>query len=118
GALPSLVSPAGIEGLTVENPVEAINETIADLPADVDFVIASLHEGAPNGDATIEENIAASGAFANIAEGLSADVDLILNGHTHQLYDWETANGTPIVQAGQYAEHLMKIEIGVDAADE
>lgn len=118
GALPSLVSPAGIEGLTVENPVEAINETIADLPAGVDFVIASLHEGAPNGDATIEENIAASGAFANIAEGLSADVDLILNGHTHQLYDWETANGTPIVQAGQYAEHLMKIEIGVDAADE
>ncbi|GAB3814982.1 hypothetical protein GCM10028820_11630 [Tessaracoccus terricola] len=118
GSLPSLVSPAGIEGLTVTNPVDAINEVIDSLGDDVDFVIASLHEGAPDGDATIDENIAASGAFAAIAEGISADADLILNAHTHQIYDWETANGTPIVQAGQYAEHLMKIEIGIDAAGE
>jgi len=44
GDLSSVVSPAGITGLTIGDPVEAVNETVAQLPPETDLVIASIHE--------------------------------------------------------------------------
>lgn len=115
--LPSLVSPAGISMLSIGDPVEAINRVAAELAADpsIDVIIASIHEGAPNGAATIGDNIAASEAFADIAQDTSADVDLILNGHTHQTYAWTTSKGAPILQAAEYGTKLSRVSLGVSS---
>ena len=63
GDLPSVVSPAGITGLTIGDPVEAVNETVAQLPPETDLVIASIHEGAPDGNSTGDEQAEASPNF-------------------------------------------------------
>ena len=44
GNLPSPISPAGTSDLTIGDPVEAVNETVSQLPEEIDLVITSIHE--------------------------------------------------------------------------
>lgn len=120
GDLPSLVSPAGITDIVAGDPVDAVNRVGNMIKDDdlADIVIAGFHEGAPDGSATAEENAAMSPAFDDIYNGLDQDVfDVVFNGHTHQVYNWETRDGQPLMQAGQYAEHLSKVDLRINSAD-
>ena len=125
---PSLVSPAGIEDLTFVDPVEAVNDTVADLEAledAPDVIVAAYHEGAgagtPDG-ATLEEEVAGGGAFADIVTKTDAEVDAIFTGHTHKQYAWDApvpgnARETrPVLQTGSYGEAIGEITLTVDPA--
>ncbi|MGY1856546.1 ExeM/NucH family extracellular endonuclease [Modestobacter sp. SYSU DS0290] len=123
----SLVSPAGIEGITFGDPVEATNR-VADALTDgvgdeADVIVLLAHEGAPEGEATstLEAQLAADTAFAAIVNGVDADVDAIFTGHTHQTYAWQApvpgTDGTrPVIQTGSYAADLGRIVLSVDEA--
>ncbi|PIF03748.1 MAG: bifunctional metallophosphatase/5'-nucleotidase [Propionibacterium sp.] len=124
GDLPSLVSPAGIAELTIGDPVAAVNRVAAQLSdgdnsnGEADVVIASFHEGAPDPSVGPEANAQASPNFANIYHNISADVDMVFNGHTHQLYNWTMPDGTtPLMQADHYAKTLAVVELDVDAVN-
>jgi 5'-nucleotidase len=126
---PSLVSPGGIADLDFGDPVEAVNRVAKELsdgnPAngEADVIIASYHEGAgagtPDGS-TLEEEVAAGGAFADIVTKTDAAVDAIFTGHTHKQYAWDApkpGGGTrPIVQTGSYGEFVGHIQLHVDSA--
>jgi 5'-nucleotidase len=120
---PSLVSPGGISTLDFGDPVEAVNRVAAQLsdgdPAngEADVLIAEYHEGAgagiPDGS-TLEQEVAAGGAFAEIVTDTASQVDAIFTGHTHKQYAWDApipgATGTrPILQTGSYGENIGKI---------
>ena len=125
-ATPTLVSPAGIEGLTFLDPVEAVNDTVADLEAldDVpDVIVAAYHEGAGSGTpdgASLEDEVAAGGAFADIVTKTDAEVDAIFTGHTHKQYAWDAAvpgqadKTRPVLQTGSYGENIGEITLTVD----
>ncbi len=117
GDLPSLVSPAGITEIEAGDPVEAVNRVAQKIVADeaADIIIAGFHEGAPDPSKTPAENAALSPAFKNIYEGLDPSFDVVFNGHTHQVYNWETTLEKPLMQAGQYAEHLSKVDLEVNS---
>lgn len=125
---PALVSPAGITELSFGDPVEAVNRVAAELSdgdeanGEADVLVAMYHEGAgagtPDG-ATLEQEIAAGGAFAAIVEDTAAEVDAIFTGHTHKEYAWSAAiPGTdrtrPIVQTGSYGAKIGKITLTLD----
>lgn len=123
---PALVTPAGIAGLAFTDPVDAVNDTVAELeasPTPPDVIIASFHEGAgmgtPDG-ATLDEELAAGGAFADIVENTDAEVDAIFTGHTHKQYAWdgpipgEPDRTRPILQTGSYGQAVGRIELTVD----
>ncbi|WP_342777002.1 ExeM/NucH family extracellular endonuclease [Miniimonas arenae] len=126
---PSLVSPGGIEGLTFGDPVEAVNRVAAQLtdgdPAngEADVLVAEYHEGAgagtPDG-ATLEEEVAAGGAFADIVTKTSASVDVIFTGHTHKQYAWDApvpgVDGAtrPVLQTGSYGEFVGRVDLTYD----
>lgn len=126
---PSLVSPAGIVGLTFGEPVEAVNRVAGQLTdgdptnGEADIIIAEYHEGAgagiPDGS-TLEQEIAHGGAFARIATETSAQVDVIFTGHTHKAYAWDgpvpgdPTRTRPIVQTGSYGERIGKVVLTVD----
>ena len=91
---------------------------------EADVIVAMYHEGAgagtPDG-ATLEEEVAAGGAFTAIVEDTSAEVDAIFTGHTHKEYAWTAAvPGTdrtrPIVQTGSYGARIGKITLTLDRA--
>lgn len=125
GDLPSLVSPAGLTGLTVGDPVAAVNKTIAQLKdgnaanGEADVIVVEYHEGAPAGasTSTLASNVATSPAFANIVNNTDARAQAIFNAHTHQVYAWDAPTGQrPIVQAGSYASNIGKVTLSVDPA--
>ncbi|GAA1927785.1 ExeM/NucH family extracellular endonuclease [Nocardioides lentus] len=122
---PSLVSPAGIEGLDFGNAAEAAERVAGELSdgdesnGEADVVVVLAHAGGsgfPAG-ATYDEAIAATDADSEFQQlaGLSDDVDAIFNGHTHQLYALRQGEGgRAIVQAGQYGEALGRITLSFD----
>ena len=122
---PTLVSPAGIAGLTFTDPTDAINDTVAELEAladPPDVIVASLHEGAPDGTQTYAENVEHSTTFKKIVEQTDSDVDAIFMGHTHQAYAYdapipgETGKTRPVLQTGSYGANVGQIKLTVDAA--
>ena len=125
---PTLVTPAGIVDLEFGDPVEAVNRVAAQLSdgdpsnGEADVLVALYHEGAgagtPDG-ATLEEEIAAGGAFADIVEDTTAEVDAIFTGHTHKEYAWSapvpgTDRTRPIVQTGSYGANIGEIVLTID----
>lgn len=113
--LDSLVAPTGIAGLTVGDPVQAVNQVAAQIADQTDIIVAEIHEGAPNGTTSAAENAATSPAFKTIYENVSTNVDVVVNGHTHQLYNWTTTDGRPLMQAASYASKMAKVVINVEA---
>lgn len=124
--LPSPVSPAGLTGLTVGDPVDAVNRVAAQLtdgdPAngEADLIIAEYHEGAVGARALAEET-ADSEIFAKIVNQTSPEVDAIFTAHSHQAYTYAgpVPTGTrPVIQSGSYAGLIGKVELGFDATGE
>ncbi|MFT4082317.1 MAG: 5'-nucleotidase C-terminal domain-containing protein [Nocardioides sp.] len=126
---PSLVSPAGIADLDFGDPVEATNRVADQLTdgdesnGEADVIVAEYHEGASEGTpdgATLEDEIAAGGAFADIVENTSSAVDVIFTGHTHKEYAWdapipgEDDATRPVLQTGSYGENVGEVDLTVD----
>ncbi len=125
---PTLVTPGGIATLDFGDPVEAVNRVAAQLTdgdesnGEADVLVAQYHEGAgagtPDGS-TLEEEVAAGGAFAQIVTATDPAVDVVFTGHTHKQYAWLAGDGDvrrPVVQTGSYGELLGKVVLTYDPA--
>ncbi|VXB01407.1 5'-nucleotidase C-terminal domain-containing protein [Aeromicrobium sp. 9AM] len=119
----SLVSPGGIQDITFTDPTDAINDTVDDLKALPDppkVIIASIHEGAPDGTQTYAQNVEHSAVFKKIAEQTDPAVDAIFMGHTHQAYAYdapipgEPGKTRPLIQTGNYGSNVGQIKLTVD----
>ncbi|GHG45319.1 hypothetical protein GCM10011331_04680 [Flavimobilis marinus] len=128
---PSLVTPAGIADLAFGDPVAAVNRVAAQLSdgreanGEADIIVAEFHEGAGAGTpegATLAQEVAAGGAFADIVTKTSALVDVIFTGHTHKEYAWEAPvpgapdAKRPILQTGSYGDNIGQVQLQVDPA--
>jgi 5'-nucleotidase len=118
--MPTLVSPAGIEGLTFAPVVESVNAVADDIVATdaADAIVLLLHEGAETGSL---DSVTGDNAFGEIARGVSGNVSAIFSGHTHQGYDYlvSPSDGGPqraVVQTGSYGTNLARVTMTVDPA--
>ncbi|MCY7403165.1 MAG: ExeM/NucH family extracellular endonuclease [Cryobacterium sp.] len=129
---PSLVSPNGIATLSFGDPVAAVNRVANQLSdgdpsnGEADVLLAEYHEGAgagiPDG-ATLEQELAAGGAFTSIVNDTTAEVDAIFTGHTHKQYAWDAqvpgaADGVtrPVLQTGSYGGNIGQVVLSYDIA--
>jgi len=116
--LPSLVSPAGIANLIIEEPVVAANRVANQLsdgnPAngEADIVVMLVHEGAATTD--VSSAIDPASRFGKIVLGANTNIDAIVSGHTHLAYN-HVINGRPVISSGQYGEKFSNMTIEVDA---
>ncbi|GEL99650.1 ExeM/NucH family extracellular endonuclease [Cellulomonas terrae] len=126
---PSLVTPGGITTIDFGDPVDAVNRVAAQLSdgdesnGEADVLVAAYHDGAgagtPDGS-SLEEEVAAGGAFAEIVTETSAAVDAIFTGHTHKQYAWaapvpgDPDATRPILQTGSYGEFIGKVVLTYD----
>lgn len=122
---PTLVIPTGVNMLDFGDPVEAVNRVAERLSdgdtsnGEADILVAQYHEGAKAGTppSTLEQQVAAGGAFSRIVNETSPLVDAIFTGHTHMSYAWDgpTSDGTrPVVQTGSYGASVGRVVLGVD----
>ncbi|WP_345464141.1 ExeM/NucH family extracellular endonuclease [Nocardioides marinquilinus] len=116
--LPSLVSPAGIQGVTVDDIVDSTNAAANALKAGgADLVVLLVHEGSPSTSCATMTDPATT--WGNIVVNTSADVDAIVSGHTHLAYNcsFPVTGKTverPVVSAGQYGTNLNQLKFVVD----
>ncbi len=122
-ATASLVSPAGIAGITFGDPVAAADRVAAQLSdgvaenGEADVVVLLAHEGsdvaAPPADCA--SLASADNTFGRIISQTSADVDVIFGGHTHLRVDCEFAlpggQVRPVLEAGQYGEAFSRLRL-------
>ncbi|MCK8609247.1 bifunctional UDP-sugar hydrolase/5'-nucleotidase [Agromyces sp. C10] len=115
--LPSLVSPTGIEDITVGDPVEAANR-VADQLSDgkknngeADIVVFLVHEGAAT--TSIESATDPNTRFGEIVLNANDNIDAIVSGHTHLPYN-HVIDGRPVISSGQYGERFSNMEITYD----
>ncbi|MBQ8802577.1 MAG: bifunctional metallophosphatase/5'-nucleotidase [Tyzzerella sp.] len=86
--------------LAFEDPVEAVQETVADIKEneDVDMIVCVSHSGTWEDDEKSEDEILAK----NVPE-----LDLIISGHTHTKLDEPIVHGdTYIVSCSEYGKYL------------
>ena len=120
--LPSLVSPAGIEDITVGPIVPAVNRVATQLSdgdesnGEADVLMLLVHEGAAS---TSVESATDNSAFGQIVNEVDPSVSAIISAHTHLAYNHEVpipgSNQTRIVlSAGQYGENFGHLDLVVD----
>lgn len=103
--LPSLINPGFFDFGLAAPAVPAINQYAAELKdgdisnGEADVVVAAFHEG----------------TAANT--GISDDVDVIINGHSHVVVATTDADGRPVIQPGNFASHFGETELLVDVDD-
>ncbi|WP_166868501.1 ExeM/NucH family extracellular endonuclease [Salinibacterium sp. ZJ70] len=120
--LPSLVSPDGIASLDVREVVPEVNR-VADQLSDgdaangeADVLVLLVHEGA----ATTDISSATDGSdFGRLVTGASAEIDMIVSGHTHLAYDHDvpiagTDRTRPVLSAGQYGAMYAHSQVVFD----
>lgn len=124
--LPSLVSPAGLEGVTISDPVEAVNKYAAELSdgnpdnGEADVIVAEYHEGGSKSEGELADNTAATEVFDSIVNKTSGEVDAIFTAHTHQTYAYDAPvpdsdKTRPVVQSAYYAELIGHVTLDVAA---
>jgi 2',3'-cyclic-nucleotide 2'-phosphodiesterase (5'-nucleotidase family) len=115
--LPSLVSPAGIEDITVGNPVEAANRVAKQLTdgkkrnGEADIIVLLVHEGAATADVASATD--PDTRFGQIVLNASDKIDAIVSGHTHLAYN-HVIDGRPVISSGQYGERFSDMAIKYD----
>lgn len=97
--LPSLVAPSVFDVARVDPAIATVNALADQIKADnlADIVVVGYHEG-------YELN------------GFNANVDVVINGHTHVTYANDTT-GPVVIQPGSYGSHIGSTQLLVDVDD-
>ena len=122
----SLVSPDGIAGITFRDPVAEAELVAAELKdgndanGEADVVVLLAHEGAATENIGSIEDLQNDAVFGEFMS-LSANVDVLFSGHTHQPYAFEapipgTDRLRPVVQAQEYGRKLGQATLSFDPA--
>ncbi|MEO7267775.1 MAG: bifunctional UDP-sugar hydrolase/5'-nucleotidase [Knoellia sp.] len=127
---PNLVEGAGVAALDFIDPVDGVNAVANQLTdgnaanGEADVLIAEYHEGGPfsSTTGTLADQLKVP-VFAHLVNDTSPKVAAVLQGHTHQAYVYdvqipgEAAGSTrPVLQTGQYAAAVGKVQLGYDAS--
>ncbi len=96
----------GREMLDVAGLAEVMNQYVAELEPRVELIVAVIHRGSKDGR-----------ELSSLVPGL----DVIVTGHTHETIARPIVadeGGAIIVQAGQYAQHVGRLELTIDMQTE
>ncbi len=115
-----VVSAAGIEGYTFADEVETANALIPEIKAaGAEAIFVLLHEGGtPTGPLAIDGCNGVSGPVIGINQGLSADIDALITGHTQRPYNCSLAdpdgNNRPVVSAWEHGKVVNEMTFTLD----
>ena len=116
----SIVSQAGIQGITFTDEVETANALVPVLRAKgVNSIVVLLHEGLALGDASAYNDCTApDGPALAIAQNLDPAIDAVVSGHTHQAYNCVVQDpaGNPrlLTSASSFGRMVSKLHLLID----
>lgn len=112
---PDIVVPSGVAGLVFRGEAETVNALVPELRRQgVEAIVLLIHEGGhPTGG--YDECPGISGPIVEIVQQLDPAVDLVISGHTHQVYNCRIA-GRLVTSAHRYGTLLTEIDVTLDRA--
>ena len=119
---PTLVSPAGVAGLTFADEAATANAAVPALKAaGADAIVLLIHQGGKTSGGYNDKSCPElGGEILPILERLDPAIDLVVSGHTHSAYICERprAGARPLLltSAGQYGTLISDIRLTVDPA--
>ena len=110
---PSIVVPAGVEGLRFRDEAETVNELVPQLKRQgIEAIVLLIHEGGvPTGD--YNECPGISGPIVDIVGKLDKAVDLVISGHTHRAYNCRI-DGRLVTSGDKYGTVVTEIDLVLD----
>ncbi|MDE8650718.1 bifunctional metallophosphatase/5'-nucleotidase [Novosphingobium album (ex Liu et al. 2023)] len=122
-AVPELVSPDGIKGLTFADEADTINRAVPLLKQQgADAVVVLIHQGGKTTDDPDPNGCKGmTGEILPILARLDPRVDVVVSGHTHWAYvcnygDVDPARPILLTSAGVYGELVTDITLTIDPA--
>jgi 5'-nucleotidase len=110
---PSVVSPAGVAGLTFHDEIETVNALVPELRAKgVEAIVVLLHEGGFT-TGLYNECAGISGPLFDIVRGFDAEVDVVIAGHTNAAHVCDI-DGKLVTSAASFGRLVTDIDLSVD----
>jgi 5'-nucleotidase len=123
-ATPSVVTPAGVAGLSFRDEADTANALIPKLKAEgADAIVIVIHEGAVSRKSYNDKDCSGlSGDLLPILDRLDTEVDVVVSGHTHNAYVCDYAQVNPakpflVTSAGQYGTMLTDIRLTIGGGE-
>ncbi len=117
-----LVAASGIADVTFEDEVTTANTLVGEIQTDhpgVEAIFVLLHEGGVPSPFAINGCQGISGPIVDINDGLDAEIDGIISGHTHQPYTCSLLDPDddprPVVSAWEYGKVVTELNFTLDA---
>ncbi len=123
---PSIVSPAGIKGLSFTDEAVEINALVKKLKNQgIQSIVVLIHQGGVQVSPTAPDINTCLGDLEGspikaIVNKLDGGVDLVISGHTHSAYNCQVANKAgrmiPVTSANALGRVLTDIDVTIDTA--
>jgi 5'-nucleotidase len=116
---PTIVTPAGVAGLSFLAEAQAINAQVKELKCKgIRTVIVSIHQGSSQASYTgsTDPNVTLGGAIAPIVSALDDEIDVVISGHSHSFSNAlvENANGHEILVTQAFSSSTAYDEIDLE----
>jgi 5'-nucleotidase len=118
---PTVVTPAGVAGLSFRDEAETANAVIPKLKAlGADAIVILIHQGGATKVPYNDKSCAGlEGDLLPILDRLDPAVDLVVSGHTHKAYVCDYGQVNParpflLTSAGQYGTLVTDITLQID----
>jgi 5'-nucleotidase len=114
---PTVVTPAGVAGLSFADEVQTVNALVPVLQAQgATVLVVLIHQGGQTTAKTVMDKSCPgfSGEIVGLSDRFDPAVDLVISGHTHQEYVCFRPDGKLITQTGSYGRLVTKIDLTVD----
>jgi 5'-nucleotidase len=111
---PSIVTPAGVAGLSFMDEVETVNALVPQLQQNnIEAIVVLMHEGgfASEGGGNGDGCGTLSGNLADIVNGLDDAVDLVIGGHNNQRFACLDVNGKAVTMAYHSGRMFTDIDV-------
>jgi 5'-nucleotidase len=120
---PTLVTPAGVAGLTFADEAETINALVPKLRSEgADAIVVLIHQGLSTRVGYDDKDCGGvDGDLLPILARLDPAVDVVVSGHTHNAYICDYGRIDPtrpflVTSAGKYGTLVTDIDLSIDPA--
>lgn len=111
---PHSVTPEAISGLAFDDEVKTANALVPELRAKgIETMVLLIHEGGETKNPGLDECTDLKGPIVRIVEKLDPAYDVVVSGHTHQLYNCTVA-GRPVTSASSFGRVITAIDLDID----